>query len=84
MKETVNSWIVKDDDQTRQNIRYKNRNSITRHDKTRFNVCLCTKCNRVYELNVFSNDGAKTYYYKGFPTYKLDRKVCNYCEREKK
>ena len=80
-KETVNSWMIKDDLQTRQNIRYKNR---TRHDRTRFNVHLCTECNRVYELNVFSNDGAKTYYYKDFPTYKLGRRVCNYCAKDKK
>ena len=84
MKRTVNSWILRDDDQTKQNIRYRNRYGKLKHDKARFNVHLCTECNRVYELNVFTNDGAKTYYYKGFPTYKLDRKVCNYCKKERK
>ena len=84
MKETINSWIIRDDEQTRQSIRYRNKNGELKKRKVRFNVCLCTKCNRVYEMNVFTNDGAKTYYYKGFPTYKLDRRVCNYCKKEKK
>ena len=83
MKETVNSWIIRDEDQTRQNARYRNKHGRTDNDKTRFNVCLCTKCDRAYENNVFSNDGANTYYYKDFPTYKLDRMLCNCCVKEK-
>tara|TARA_R100001530_G_scaffold79197_1_gene55280 strand:- start:179 stop:433 length:255 start_codon:yes stop_codon:yes gene_type:complete len=83
VKETINSWIIRDDEQTRQSIRYRNKNGELKKRKVRFNVCLCTKCNRVYEMNVFTNDGAKTYYYKGFPTYKLERKECVYCKEVK-
>jgi len=83
VKETKNSWIIRDDEQTRQSIRYRNKNGELKKCKVRFNVCLCTECNRVYELNVFTNDGAKTYYYKDFPTYKLERRECIYCKKEK-
>ena len=79
MKKTINSWIIRDDEQTRQSIRYRNKGGRLKHDKARFNVCLCSRCNRVYERNVFTKDSTKTYYYRDFPTYKLERIICSDC-----
>jgi len=84
MKETVNSWIIKDDSQTKYNIRYREKKGILKQDKPRFHIFVCNTCSRVYEQNPFSNEGAKIYFYKGFPTYKLERKECIFCKRENK
>ena len=84
MKETRNSWIVRSAEQIEQNMRYSNKRGIMKYDKARFNVYLCVECDRVYEQNVFTNDGAKIYFYKDFPTYKLKRKECFYCKNESK
>ena len=83
MKQTVNSWIIRDDYQTKYNLRYRERKGILKHDAARFHVYVCEKCNRVYEQNPFLNEGAKIYFYKDFPTYKLERRECVYCKKEK-
>ena len=84
MKQTVNSWIIRDDYQTKYNLRYRERKGILKHAAARFHVYVCEKCNRVYEQNPFLNEGAKIYFYKDFPTYRLERKECIYCKRENK
>ena len=81
MKETNNSWMIRDEEQTRFNLRYREKNGILKHDGTKFHVYMCNKCNRVYEQNPFLNEGAKIYFYKDFPTYKLERKECVFCKR---
>ena len=83
MKEKVNSWILRDEHLTKFNLRYKNRKGILNHNGARFHVYMCDKCNRVYEQNPFLNEGAKIYFYKDFPTYKLERRECIFCKKEK-
>ena len=79
MKETVNSWIIRDDKNTIHNLRRRNKEGVIKHDVGRFHVYVCKKCNRVYEQNPFLNEGARVYYYKDFPTYKLERRTCDSC-----
>ena len=43
MKQTVNSWIIRDE--------YKDKKGILNHDCTRFHVFVCSTCKRVYEQN---------------------------------
>ena len=79
VKETNNSWMFSDNIQISSNLRYRNKKGRLKHENTKFNVRLCIKCNRPYENNTFTNDGTAIYYYKDFPTYKLERKVCDIC-----
>ena len=79
MKESVNSWIIRDDKNTIHNLRRRNKEGVIKHDVGRFHVYVCKKCNRVYEQNPFLNEGARVYYYKDFPTYKLERRTCDSC-----
>ena len=81
MKETVNSWVMRDDKNTIHNLRRRNKKGAIKHDACRFHVYVCGKCNRVYEQNPFLNEGAKIYFYDDFPTYKLTRKECIRCKR---
>ena len=83
MKETRNSWMVRDDLQIKHNLRYKEKKGDFKQERPRFHVFVCEKCNRVYEQNPFLNEGAKIYFYKDFPTYKLERRECVYCKKEK-
>ena len=83
MKETINSWMLKNNEQTKFNLRYRGKKGVLKHNGTRFHVFMCNNCNRVYEQNPFLNEGAKIYFYKDFPTYKLERKECVYCCRQK-
>ena len=83
MKRTVNSWMIRDEYQTKYNLRYRDRKCTLNHDGARFHVYMCSKCNRVYEQNPFLNEGAKIYFYKDFPTYKLERRECVFCKKEK-
>ena len=84
MKQKSNSWIIRDEKQTENTIRYRSKKGLLRHDYARFHVYMCEKCNRVYEQNPFLNEGAKIYFYKDFPTYKLERRECIFCKRENK
>jgi hypothetical protein len=79
MKKIDNSWIIRDDLQTKYNIRYREKKGNYKHEKPRFHVFVCEKCKRVYEQNPFLNEGARVYYYKDFPTYKLKRRTCDSC-----
>ena len=80
MKKTVNSWVVRNENQTKCNIRYRDKSGRIKDDMARFHVYVCEECNRVYEQNPFLNEGAKIYFYKDFPTYKLERRECVYCK----
>lgn len=84
MKETVNSWILRNEDRTKHTIRCREKTGDLKYDKSRFHVYVCGECNRVYEQNPFLNEGAKIYFYGDFPTYRLERKECTYCKRGKK
>ena len=84
MKETVNSWIVRNEDQTKHALRSREKRGSVKYERLRFHIYVCGGCNRVYEQNPFLNEGAKIYFYKDFPTYKLERRECIFCKREKK
>ena len=72
--------MIRNDDQTKQNIRYKDKNKKLNNIGARFHVYVCNKCNCVFEQNPFLNEDAKVFFYKDFPTYKLERKQCIYCK----
>ena len=82
MKGTANNWIIREEKQTENTIRYRDKKGLLNHDYARFHVFVCKTCSRVYEQNPFLNEGAKIYFYQDFPTYKLERKECIFCKRE--
>ena len=78
MKETVNSWIIKEDyyDRNKKNREKKRKNKPEAH----FNVYVCPECNRVHEHYYDAGRGMDRAYYKDFPKYKLKRVNCIECD----
>ena len=77
MKETSNSWLIKEDYYDRNKTR-RERNRKSRPD-ARFNVYICPKCNRVHEYYYNAGKGMETAYHDDFPRYKLEKIKCVGC-----
>ena len=78
MKETPNSWIIKNHDydrNRRHQIKKKNENP-----DARFNVFVCPECNRVHEHYYNPAKGIEKTYHDNFPKYKLKKIVCVECD----
>tara|TARA_R100000458_G_C8258729_1_gene234475 strand:- start:852 stop:1091 length:240 start_codon:yes stop_codon:yes gene_type:complete len=77
LKETPNSWLIKEDPYDRNRKRtQENYNKIS----TNFNVYVCPDCNRVHEVYYFNGSGMQTAYHDDFPKYKLKKYTCVECD----
>ena len=82
LKDTINGWMIDLDIYNQRNNHREWRKQKT--DETQrhgFKVYLCIKCKQVYENFYCCSEGNKTAYHEDFPTYKMERRTCQRCEK---